>query len=770
MSFLDNITAQLPFTKKSETPEYFFALNVGLSEVTAAVWELFGAKLDILGQAALAYEGTDDLVAKAHQVLDKALGALDIEPEKVLFGVPDSWSLDDNLKEPYLNLLKRMLKEYDLTPMAYVTTTNSIAHYLQKREGNPPTAIILGLGDFLEASLIRGGKLIETRSTKRSDQLFDDIEKVLRQFTDMEVLPSKVLLYQTKQNENLTKHKDDLMSYPWMQKLPLLHFPRIELLEDGLEVKAVTFAGAIELCPQIDLKHSFATIPQPSITQPLGVGTRSLPEEDLGFVKGDIKNQVEAEDLESDNLVSPDLEEDLSVEHSPLKLTRMPGSQPTFETNFEEPTDNVTPEWEEPAAEYQAVENQVSGRFAALAGIFNKIKLPKIPVKLPKNLRFIPGKILFVPVLLALLVAAYLFLFKASVTIFVEPKVLEKETQVVADPGATAVDEEKKVIPGSVVETTVTGNDKATATGAKQIGDPAKGKIVIYNLTSAKVSFSQGTVLVGKDNLKFSLDSSVQIASQSSSVGADFTTVIKPGKSDPVGVTASAIGPDSNLPAGSDLSAAGYTKSQVIARVEDALSGGTSKNVTVVTSDDQKKLQAKVLDTLRQKAETELQGKLEGGKKIISEGLSVADAKYTFTKQVNDQAGEFSLSASVKFKGTAYKEVDLRTIVSKLVETTVPDGFTLNLADSETQADIAKVEKDGKLIFKAKFKAKLLPKFDLEDIRKKIQGKSVAEVVDQLKAIDNIMGSEIKLIPSLPGPLARLPILGRNINIEITAK
>lgn len=772
MSFLDNLTAQLPFSKKSDEAEYFLALNIGLSQVTAAVWTIYGNELDILGQATLSYHGTEDLIEKAHQALDRSLGALEIDPQKILFGVSDSWSVEDNLKEPYLKLLRRMLKEYELEPMAYVTTTNAMTNLLQKQEGIPPTAILLGIGDFVEVTLARGGKVIETRSTERSDHLFGDIEKVLGQFTEVEVLPSKLLLYSTKNGQNLSKLRDELMSYPWMQKLSFLHFPKIEMLDDEAEIKGIVFAGAIEIHPEVNLKHSFSSVRQAAEAGGMLHGRKSLAhkdkedEADLGFVKGDIKEWVKpksvGDTLEEmgEKLEEPLNEETLAEESATRKrtLSRLP------ESRIKLPEQSM--EWAE------EVENEGKKLFAqaGLSGLTKKAtSLLGGRKKTSIKIGGILTKFALIPSGLIILIAAYVFLVKVSVIVLVDPRVLEKTAEVVADPKVNSVDETAKVIPGSVVEITVSGSGKAAATGSKQIGDPAKGKVVIYNLTNTSVSLSQGTTLTS-GSLKFSLDTSVKVASQSSTIGADLTTVIKPGKSDQIGVTASAIGPDSNLSAGTDLSFGNYTKSQVVARVEEALSGGTSKNVTVVTADDQKKLQAQVLNDLRQKAEGELQGKLSEGQKIISEGLSVVDGKYNFNKQANDQASELSLTANVRFKGTAYLEADLKTIVAKLVETNVPEGFKLNLQDTETQADVARVEKDGKLVFNAKFRAKLMPMFNLEDIKKQMKGKSVSDVASLLGSLENVTGSQIKFTPSLPDSLARFPILDQNILITVAPK
>lgn len=780
MSFFDKLSINLPFGKKTETAEYYFALNIGLNEISATTWGLFGHKIDILGLSATTYEGTEDLLAKVGEVLDRSLGILEVEPQKIIFGVPDFWSQDDDLKEPYLKVLRRILKEYDLQPLAYVTTTNAIAHYLQQLEGVPLTALLLGVGESIEITLVRGGKVMENRTTKRTDHLFEDIEKTLLQFTEVEVLPSKILLYPTKKDEDLNKVRDELMTYPWMQKLPFLHFPKIDIPEEEICLQSVILAAAIELDSDVDLKHSFtahqkvsadthhlASEKHPDSTHSY-THSRILSKEDTsletgddtdklrlrpykkliqhsqefaedrtGFIRGDIKHHLEDVGFEEDQLITPDV-----------------------------------PEWQEEKAQlpYQeVVEEEVRG----IMGTLKKVTKPLTKFFKGKKLQIKStylSSFILVIFALAIIMGAYIYFVKAEVTIFVEPQVITNEAEVVADPKAEKVDLEKKIIPGSTVEISVNGSGKAPVTGQKQIGDPARGQVIIYNMTDAAKSLSQGTVLTGSNNLKLTLNTPVTIASQSSSIGADFVKVTKPGKSDSINVTASSIGPEGNLPAGTDLTVVSFTTSQVIARVDQAFSGGTSKTVSIVTVDDQKRLQAQVVDELRQKAETELQSKLSSDKKIVAEALDIIDGKYNFNKKVNDQASDLSLTATVQFKGTSYSDTDLKTIVSQLVETNVPAGFTLDLKNSETQAEVSKIEKDGKLTFTARFKAKLLPNLNIDDLKKKIRGQSMTGLAVELKNMDNVLGSEVKLIPKLPTQISRLPLLIRNISVIITPK
>ncbi|MDO8639213.1 MAG: hypothetical protein Q7R43_06570 [Candidatus Daviesbacteria bacterium] len=774
MSFINDLTAKLSFGKSPEQIEYYFALVIGLSELTASVWTLFNNEVEILNQSTIAYQGNDELLDKSYQALENSLGVLEVEPKKVLFGVPDSWNIDDNLKEPYLKLLRGILKETDLEALAYVANTNAISFMLQKQEGVPPTAILLGLGDFVEVTLVRGGKVAGTRTTPRGEHLFEDIEKTLSQFTEVEVLPSKILIYQTKEDIDLNKLKDDLMSYPWMSKLSFLHFPKIEVLGENITTTSLVLAGASELSPNIDLKHSFFA--GKNKNKEVSVAKTLAPE--TGFVRGDIKEgrtgpslqrltpkkpmleeEMMEEDLRDDNLISPDLEENLDEMEEIEELEDFPASNVPRRSLSHRP--QVSEE-----IHHQEVKSGVS-----FLSIIHKIKnVFHSPFKTNVHRKLPLGKLLIIPAILIILGLAYLFFVKSTVTIFVEPRISENVTEVIADPKATSFDEAKKIIPGKITEVTVTGSGKDVASGTKQIGDPAHGKVIIYNATDSRVSFSQGSVLTATDGKKFTLDTSVQIASQSSSVGAEGVE-IKWGKTDPVGVTASAVGPESNLLGGAIMLIGSYNKSQVWASVAEALSGGTSKNVTVVTADDQKKLKAKVTDGLKIKAEEEIQKKLPADSKIVMEAISVVDGKYTFNKDVNDVASEFSLQATIRFKGTSYNDSDLRTIVSKLVQTNIPDGFVMNLQDAQTQADIVKVDpKDGTLTFKAKFIAKLLPKYDTEKLKNEIKGQMVKSAVEKIQGLENAVGSEIKFTPSIPLQFAILPFLPQNITILVTPK
>lgn len=700
MALLDYLSKILPSKRKENPSEYYFGLDIRHGFVTGSVWGIEGGKAKIISLVHRNFHPAENFPESAHSLieaaniaLDEALADFQPEPEKILFGVPDSWLADEELKSNYSKVLKQLVKELDIIPLAYVSTTHAICHLRERQEGVPTTAILVEIADPLSVAVVKAGKILGSKEIARSESLPRDIEKALLSFPDIEVLPAKILIFGKGKMSHL---KEELVSFNWMGQLPFLHLPKIEELEEDVSIKSLSFAGASEINPHVHLEHQ--TIP----ISPKQTKTHPIEAHKTTFIEGDIKDQYAGTAVE------------------------------TYE---------------------KSVHPQGVG-----SGIISK--------RMPNLMRWLRGLgfTLIIPVLIFIvLILAYLFLPKATVVVFVDPKILEKETQIVADPKITTTDEANKQIAGKIVETTVDGTSKAGATGKKQIGDPAKGAVIIYNKTQSSKTFPQGTVLVGQSNLNFALDTSVTVASQSAVEGG-----ISFGKSTG-NATALTIGPDGNLAAGKELTIKGSSPNDYNAKVDSAFSGGVSKDVTVVTSDDQKKLLASLTGDLKKKAQEEIQGKLTGDMKILEETFVEKILKQSFSKNAGDQASEFSLTLNLSLKGTAYSDSDLKSIVGKLVETTVPEGFELDLSRTETQATVAKVEKDGKIIFTAKYKAKLMPKMDLEKIKSEIKFKKPDMVEAILKSNESVIGADIKIKPELPGPLQRLPLLPQNINLEINS-
>ncbi|OGE30908.1 hypothetical protein A2631_04470 [Candidatus Daviesbacteria bacterium RIFCSPHIGHO2_01_FULL_44_29] len=788
MNLKDLLPKKFTARAKKSQAEYFFALNITPNVITAALWGVLDQKLDIVRSAQIEYTTEEDLVESANRVIDEALADFEIEPTKVLFGVPDSWLHEDNLKDEYMKTLKEITKGVDLSPLAYVSSSFALAHLQQKQNGVPLTSILVDLASLLSVTVVKAGKIVGTKTVQLSSEVAMDVEKALLTFTDIEVLPSKILVFSSYlPTDKLEAYKDEMQSFGWMNNLPFLHMPKLEVLPQTVEIEALCLSGASELDPTLNYHPSeFEHIILPTIKAKSGSPSLPMPAKidssdnltssnkglaEMGFVAGDVKElDDENEEVETDqSMVTPETAENLQAEEmfdheddyptAPVSVGRRQSGglpRPPFSSASRNSAPNIL--------------EKIISLPTMLLGIFHRdessgqargMGRSGIGSGLILNKFFLIG--IFV---LGAAASSYILLPKAKITIFIDQKVLENQAEVVADPSITQVDEAGKKIPGKIVETDESGSDTGQATGKKKIGSPAKGKVALINQTTSPKTFPSGTILTASNGISYKTDSAVTATSsatipfQGTTFGKAYTTA-----------TAMEIGPEGNLAALKGLTVKGESASNYTAQVAEDLTGGTSQDVTVVTADDQKKLLATVTSTLRKKAQDDLQGKLTGDMKILQEALAETIGKTVYSKGVNDQASDFTLNLSVHYKGTAYSENDLKLIVSKLVQTTVPDGYELNLNDTETQSDVLKLEKDNKLVFSAKFKAKLMPKMDLEKLKQELRGKTPAEVAELVRRNnDTVIGSEVKTSLILPNPLLRTPLLTKNISIEVIAK
>jgi hypothetical protein len=772
MSLFDKLPKLPKISGKKETPrENFFALHVGFEEVTGAVWSMQGNRVYLLSTANSKYQDGDDfksdksqksLIQAANQSLDEALADITPEPDKLLFGVPDAWLVDENIKADYLKLLKRLVKELGVAPMAYVSTTHAISHLLQKQTGVPVSAVIVEVSDPITVTVIKGGKMIGWISLMASKNIADSVEKALSTMHEIEVLPSRMLLFG---KGDLSSVKDSLAEHTW-QQLPFLHLPKIEVLPPQVENEAIAFAGASELNPDIIadvINHATVAVSAVGLSHKLAVDDEEESEEEEGFPELESENQKigrsedRIEDLEDSGEFEEQEEWEEEAANVPVRR-RGDGEEGALDEEY---------------GKRDGDQESVLGRLSAMAlapfrGLSKSEREVAVAAEARSPIDLLTNKLVIIPFLLVIgLGMAYYFVPKAKVSVFVDMKPFEKSAQVIADPNATSVDSANNIIPGKIVDIDESGSGDGTATGTKQIGDPAKGAVVIYNKTNSPVTLSKGTELDGPNHIAFTLDDTVNVASQSAVEGG-----ISYGKA-PGNATAKAIGPDGNIPAGAEMTVAGKGNTDVSAKADSAFSGGVSKNVTVVSDDDEKKLLAQVTSDLRTKASTDMKGKLTGDLKVLPEALQESVTKKTYTKNVGDQATKFSLNVTAHYKGTAYSENDLKSIVSKLVQTDVPnsDHYIFDPKNTETSSNVSKVDKDGKVYFNAKFSAKLMPKFDLNSLATKIVGLTPDDAEKYLKQQEpTILSVKFDIFPPIPAQVQRLPLRKEAISLDVTAK
>lgn len=693
---LTNLLAK--FKPKEIKEEYFFAIEISDDTIKSAVWSVIDGqtKIKTIGPTK-SWDGQDQekLTKEVDESISFASLNLTPEPSGVIFGLPESWMDKDNINSDKKNYLKGVCESLALKPLGFVVTNTAVVQYLKIEEGSPPSAIFLQLSSTeINLSLVKLGKIIGNEIVGRSGDLGPDVEEGLSRFQQVDTLPSRMILYDGQ--SDFEEDRQQLISYDWEEKLPFIHFPKVESLSAEVSIKAIALSGGSEVAKSLgfDIKETPKKVPEPAVV------------EDFGFSTKDVA-QIQTEPMPE---TKPQSEVDPPAAKTPL---------------------------------LQLIKQKIS-----------VIKWPKI--KIP-GLKLI---IIGFTILLALIFSAYWFLPQANLTLYFEPKTIQESFNITLDTKASTPDPLKKILPAENLEINVEGNKSTASTGKKLTGTNASGDITIYNKTNQAKTFNQGTILIAPNKLTFSLDEDTTVASQSAQLeGTTF------GKAT-AKITAKNIGADSNLANDTQLTFKQFSDTDYSAKTS-GLSGGTSQEVRAVSEPDQDQLLQNLTDELISRAQTELQDRLGNEKRAITIKDQSKLVSKTFNHSVGEEADNLTLSAKLNYSALSYSQADLFSLLNQVIKEKIPADFQLS-DSSETSLSASKLAADNTAaVTTVDFKAKLIPRLDLELLKKQIKGRYPFATQTLFNSLPSFLRADIIIKPNLPKALKTLPHLTKNIFIDL---
>lgn len=355
--------------------------------------------------------------------------------------------------------------------------------------------------------------------------------------------------------------------------------------------------------------------------------------------------------------------------------------------------------------------------------------------------------------------AAWWFYPKAQVTVYLSTKRLEEKITITVDPDTDTPNLSESIIPGNTLRVEVEGDDTKSTTGTKTVGEKAKGEVVLYRVGTS-ITLSAGVEINGPSNLTFTLDENTTLAS--GSAGSAGTTKAQ--------VTASDLGAQYNLASGTTFSVGNYSTSDIEAKNESAFTGGSSREISTVSEDDQKNLESELNEELLEKAKEELTTDLTEDSLFIDESLTGEVSEKDFSHKVGDEASTLKLSMTLSAKALVVDEHSLTDLAKEVLKDRVPDGFVLRSEQIEMEFEVDDVS-DERYELTAFVEANLLPEVDPQALATKIRGKYPSLAENYLtKETPGFVRAEIILKPRLPGRLGTLPHVLKNIEVEIAAE
>ncbi len=713
-----NISPSFFKKSKSQPDINYLALTLTPTKTIAAVWVLTEENVQILGIAEKSFTSIDSLVHEAAVAIDTAGKQAKSDVSQTVFGLSSYYFEGKNLSSESTAILKSLADELDLKAQAYVSLASSINHYFKIKDGVTPHALLVGsFGDYTEVHLVRNNQVQKTKISKSQPSTIEKIVQLAGQIKTEEGhdLPSRIIVYGAVEESHIGKEitkKDE-----W--KDLFAQAPKIDFIEDQQVAEAVAYSQAADA-----LGHDPMLVPvsnsQKNETQeavPIESQEESLAQ-DMGFVEGEdileIKktHMPKAGEKPADDLANVEIPQEFAVEETSHKLQQ----------------EEIPTPQKEKRGKQSLIEKLTT--LAWLQGFLDLFKGSKSPRKIA---------IVLVSLILLLVLGTFLAsrtLASVQIIIMANTQPQQDNFNISAERGAT-LDPSAGVIPGEELTASADGNQKAVTTGTKNTGDKAKGQVNIFNWTTSPKNFSSGTVLITSNGVKFTLDSDTDVASRSASL---------PGQSQ-ANITAQNFGTDGNISASTDLTFQQYDQLLYSAKNDNALTGGDQKQITVVSKEDMDKLNKSLLDSLTQKAKSNLKDQASG-KKINDDAVTITVTKKQFDKNLDDEASILNLDMTVQAKIIAYSEDDLKNVIAQKINS----SQTNNLEARPENIQITNVQTKGnvnKLILSGQYNADLVPKFNDDDLKSKIAGKTTKGARTIIKQIPQVSDVQFQFSPNL---------------------
>jgi len=336
------------------------------------------------------------------------------------------------------------------------------------------------------------------------------------------------------------------------------------------------------------------------------------------------------------------------------------------------------------------------------------------------------------------------------------------------------------VVAGTPVnlEQTITGSPAAVAPGATTqvqttLAEAQEVKVLQEKATGVRavppVSATGSVIFFFRDCFLCTVDLRAG-TTVSTSTGIKFRTqkfvTVPPfnGSTDPVAVVAMEPGVTGNVDADriTQVEIRDPDKKLHVRNPNPTSGGADAKNLTVVSGDDQKRAEKRLVDELTPKVQQQLAGKAAGTLKPV--GDAFLNHETTFDRNAGEEVEQFNATVRVAGKQVLVDDSSVKRLLQQGLQGKVPPGFQLTDDPVKLSYPLESVTPEGNVVFKAKAQGVVRPVFTLADIRVRAKGKSPADARAALTRLPSVQDVQVRQRP-LALPL--LPLFGSRIFVRV---
>lgn len=372
-----------------------------------------------------------------------------------------------------------------------------------------------------------------------------------------------------------------------------------------------------------------------------------------------------------------------------------------------------------------------------------KLKVPNFDKFRTRLFLIIGGVALFI----IFMVFAIFVWPKATVAITTENKSVPIDLTISANPSASAVDMENKIVPATTKTQDKTETKKFTATGEKNAGTKASGTVSIYNC-SAEDRFN-GTVRtvpagtgISSGGMTFITQKEVSVSPSKINFNGSNCQKDEPAAVDVVAQNPGDsynLGPRTYAVAGFGTMSANDTK---------GMSGGSNKMVKVVSESDCDTAKNELLNAKTEDYKNQMAGQLVGlGLTPIRDTFTASPGAVSCSPGVNQEATEATANVTFKLSMIGVNTSGLEEIIKAEVQKDV-DATQEILDPGLKTANLTVVSNEqGNVVFRLTGDVQVGAKQDSNAIAKSIAGKKKGDSISIIKAEPGVIDVKISYSP-----------------------
>ncbi|OGE76889.1 MAG: hypothetical protein A3A83_00995 [Candidatus Doudnabacteria bacterium RIFCSPLOWO2_01_FULL_48_57] len=379
---------------------------------------------------------------------------------------------------------------------------------------------------------------------------------------------------------------------------------------------------------------------------------------------------------------------------------------------------------------------------------------PSMPQQPPSDRPRFKWRIPVAIVTMIAVIAAGLFVFlpQAHITVKARTEPLTRDFEIKLDQSAQVASSADLVIPGKIIEREVAGQNKYTATGTKNVGKTASGFVTIYN-------FSKTTLILKKDTTELTANGRKYYFTQDVGGIRPTARIGQPGEDEidetslipPVPVVGAGPGDEYNLPANARIEikneAFGAQPQTLYATVSEGISGGTTKQVKIVTAGDIESGYQALSRELLDRARADLAA-ANPGAKILDNAVTVQVLDQKADPAAGAEAQQFSVNARVKIKALTYDEDEIREIIFLRIKRLLPPEKILSDDTANFDVKMNAVNLDqGQAALQVHFEGDIVYELDKAGLLEKVRGKSAEEIREIFLSKPEIESLEVQFSP-----------------------